>query len=91
MAKKAGSLPGVGVPVVASNVGGVGEMVVHAETGCLVSGPDIGTAVEYIEGLAEHGELRAKMGLAGRKRAKELFDLDEMITRYEQLYRGAGQ
>lgn len=80
-----------GVPVVASNVGGVGEVVVHGETGYLVSGPDIGTAVEYIKGLADNGELRAKMGLAGRKRAKELFDLDVMIGRYEQLYRGAGQ
>jgi glycosyltransferase involved in cell wall biosynthesis len=75
-----------GVPVVAKNVGGVGEMVVHGETGYLVQGPDIGPAVEHIKELAGNGELRAKMGLAGRKRAKELFDLDTMIARYEKLY-----
>ena len=75
-----------GVPVVAKNVGGVGEMVVHGETGYLVQGPDIGPAVEQIKELAGSEELRTKMGLAGRKRAKELFDLDVMIARYEKLY-----
>lgn len=80
-----------GVPVVASDVGGVGEMVVHGETGYLVQGTDIGPAVEQIKELADNEELRVKMGLAGRKRAKELFDLEVMIGRYEQLYRGAGR
>jgi len=51
-----------------------------------VQGPDIGPAVEQIKELAGSEELRTKMGLAGRKRAKELFDLDVMIARYEKLY-----
>ncbi|MBT9172958.1 MAG: hypothetical protein DDT21_01347 [Syntrophomonadaceae bacterium] len=66
-------------------------MVVHGETGYLVQGTDIGPAVEQIKQLADNEELRVQMGLAGRKRAKELFDLELMIARYGQLYLGAGR
>jgi glycosyltransferase involved in cell wall biosynthesis len=77
-----------GVPVVASDAGGVGEMVAHGETGYLVSEPDIGSAAKYIKELVDNTELRAKMGLAGRSRALEMFSLGGMINRYEQLYLG---
>lgn len=77
-----------GVPVVANSVGGVGEMVVHGETGYLVSGLYTDAAAGYIEELVKNRELRAAMGGAGRKRALEIFSLDRMIGLYENLYLG---
>jgi glycosyltransferase involved in cell wall biosynthesis len=77
-----------GLPVVAGNAGGVGEMVVHGETGYLVNGFDVKAAAGYIEELARDPALRREMGAAGRKRALEMFSLDRMIRQYEELYSG---
>lgn len=75
-----------GVPVVASSVGGVGEMVIHGGTGYLVNGLDLDAAGGYVMELLKNPELRAEMGAAGRRRALEMFGLARMIDRYEQLY-----
>ncbi|MCL6611485.1 MAG: glycosyltransferase family 4 protein [Peptococcaceae bacterium] len=75
-----------GVPVVAGNAGGVGEMVAHGETGYLVEGFDLDAAAGYVQELAGNPGLRARMGAAGRRRALELFGLERMIRRYEKLY-----
>ncbi|MCL6479195.1 MAG: glycosyltransferase family 4 protein [Peptococcaceae bacterium] len=77
-----------GLPVVAGNVGGVGEMVVHGETGYLVNGADVEAAASCIEELVKNPHLRGKMGAAGRRRALEMFTLDRMISHYEELYLG---
>ncbi|MHB8918592.1 MAG: glycosyltransferase family 4 protein [Desulfocucumaceae bacterium] len=76
-----------GLPVVASNVGGIKEMVDHGGTGYLVDGFDPGISAEYIKELAGNHALRAKMGEAGRGRALELYGLERMIGEYEKLYR----
>ncbi|MFZ5595569.1 MAG: glycosyltransferase family 4 protein [Bacillota bacterium] len=77
-----------GVPVVAVNVGGVGEMVVDGETGYLIDGSDTGKAVGCIETLTSTPGLGRKMGIAGRRRARELFNLEKMVGMYEELYEG---
>lgn len=62
----------LGVPVVASNVGGVSDIVTHEETGLLVSGPDdIEGFVRAIEMLIESRELRRRLIHAGYNRAVE--------------------
>jgi glycosyltransferase involved in cell wall biosynthesis len=64
-----------GVPVVAFNVGGIKDVVVHEETGLLVdrvSAPDLLDAIERLIGNAE---LREKLGRNGRARVESLFTL----------------
>ncbi len=53
-----------GLPVVASNVGGIPEIVVHGQTGFLVMSKESGSLAEYIKLLAEDANLRKKFSQA---------------------------
>jgi O-antigen ligase len=75
-----------GRPVVASAVGGVGELVAHGETGYLIEQGNLAEAVEALGKLAENKELRLSMGEAGRRRALECFSLETMAGKYRELY-----
>jgi glycosyltransferase involved in cell wall biosynthesis len=75
-----------GVPVVATAVGGVPELVVDRETGLLVQPgrPDL-LAAALSELLAD--PLRAQaLGLAGRERAHALFSRERMVAATAALY-----
>jgi glycosyltransferase involved in cell wall biosynthesis len=75
-----------GLPVVATRVGGNGEIVVEGGTGYLVeAGDDAGLANATLALLAEPGRAGA-MGRAGRARVEECFDLRRVVARYEALY-----
>jgi glycosyltransferase involved in cell wall biosynthesis len=75
-----------GLPVVATAVGGIPELVVEGETGFLVA-PDrpepIADALEAI--LTEPDRGRA-LGAAGRERARALFSRERMIRETAALY-----
>jgi glycosyltransferase involved in cell wall biosynthesis len=76
-----------GLPVVATEVGGVGEVVVDECTGLLApSGDDAALAARVIR-LADDPALRRRLGQAGRARARAVFSEEEMHARYDQLYR----
>jgi glycosyltransferase involved in cell wall biosynthesis len=68
-----------GLPVVATNIRGSREEVVHGETGYLVPIRDSQALGEAIVSLAHNSELRNRMGRAGRKRAEERFDEDRVL------------
>lgn len=75
-----------GLPVVASDVGGVSEEVIDGETGILVRPgrvDDLGRALNKL--LADQG-LRISMGRSGRRRFEKLFLADRMIERTESVY-----
>jgi glycosyltransferase involved in cell wall biosynthesis len=75
-----------GRPVVATNVGGVGEIVEDGTTGLLApSGDDAGLA-EHVLRLADDAALRERMGEAGRRRAHALFPESRMHEEYARLY-----
>ncbi len=74
------------VPVVANDVGGVGELVMDGETGFLVKGLDIAAAERALARLQADGGLRRRLGQAGRLRARQKFLLGEMLRRYRELY-----
>jgi glycosyltransferase involved in cell wall biosynthesis len=74
-----------GLPVVATRVGGVPEMVVPGLTGWLVppgDAPALAAALSQV--LGDHDTRRA-MGRAGRERALQDFSLEVMTRRYEDL------
>ena len=75
-----------GLPVVASRVGGVVEIVVDAETGYLVPPGDEGALAAAIERLLADSSLRRRLGAAGRARAEALFDLPEFRHAHLELY-----
>jgi glycosyltransferase involved in cell wall biosynthesis len=62
-----------GRPVVAGDVGGLRDLVVHEETGLLVPPRDVGALREALERLLADRELRRRMGEAGRARIGEHF------------------
>jgi L-malate glycosyltransferase len=75
-----------GVPVVASRVGGLPEVVVEGETGLLVEPNDPAALGRALEALAADPERAASMGAAGRRRVEAEFTLDRMMERLVQVY-----
>jgi glycosyltransferase involved in cell wall biosynthesis len=75
-----------GVPVVATDVGGVGELVVVGETGYLVEpGRPDRLAAALSEVLANDERARV-MGRAGRRVMRERFSCQRMLAEVEALY-----
>lgn len=77
----------LGLPVVASDVGGVGEAVVEGETGLLFQAGDVETLRNCLEKLILNPGLRRKMGSEGRKRFLKHFTLDKMVQNTVVLYK----
>ena len=75
-----------GLPVVATKVGGVAEAVVDGETGLLVPAADPEALACALERLVADGELRRRLGAAGRGRALSLFDVSPYRAAYQELY-----
>ncbi len=73
-------------PVVASAVGGVGELVVPGETGLLIEQLDVNEAEKALLHLIYDPGKRLAMGQAGRKRACRLFNINQMVDQYRELY-----
>ena len=74
-----------GRPVVAFDVGGVKDWLIHGENGFLVPRGDVEKMAEFTILLLEHPELANKMGRMGRKRVSSLFDRDVILSRLEQI------
>lgn len=70
-----------GVPVIASNVGGIPEVVADGETGLLVPPGDVEALADALCRLLADRPLRQGLGDAGRRRARKLFGWDDMMDR----------
>ena len=75
-----------GKAVVATNGGGVPEIVVHGETGLLVPMGDAPALSSAICALLNAPELAAKMGRAGRQRVLEHFTIEQTARKIETVY-----
>ena len=76
-----------GLPVVATNVGGVCEAVAHGVNGFLVTPDDDADLVNRLTEIVRNPGMRKAMGAAGKKRVQERFSMERMISDYERLYR----
>ena len=77
------------VPVVATNVGGVKEVVEHGKTGFLHDPFDIDAMAGSVLRLLRDRDMRIAMGQEGRKTALEKFDISSVVKKYVELYEGA--
>ena len=75
-----------GVPVVASNIGGLPEVIEHGSTGFLNEPGDVDGLVTSALHLLTHESARRTMGRNARRVARERFSVDEMVGRYVGVY-----
>lgn len=75
-----------GLPVVATDVGGNADLVIHGVTGQIVPAGDVDAMAHSLVQLASSPELAQSMGRAGRQRILEKFSLDAMVGTYQGLY-----
>ena len=88
------------IPVVATDIPGTRNLVVHGETGYLIPtrgrsahSPDVNDVVarglaKYTNDLLNDRESARRMGEAGRRRMSECFSVEAMVSRFAALYRG---
>ncbi|MDQ7841235.1 MAG: glycosyltransferase [bacterium] len=78
-----------GLPVVATDVGGVSEAVVNGETGLLVPPGNADALSVALDRLLTDPALRRRMGEAGRRRALEHFTEERMLAETAAVYERA--
>lgn len=82
-----------GVPVIATRVGGVPQLIEDGVDGLLMDVDDEGALAESLAGLAASPERRTELGLAGRAKVEGAFSVQVSIERlvgiYQELHEGA--
>ncbi len=75
-----------GLPVVASAVGGLPELIEHGRTGWLVPPGDSTALAIRLGELVSNPALRSEMGVAGATRARDNFSVDRMVAGISRIY-----
>lgn len=76
----------VGLPCIASSVGGVLDLIDHQENGLLIPARASGALAEAINDLLTHQELTAYLGRNARLKIEEMFDNDRSIQQLQAVY-----
>ena len=76
----------MGKPIVASDCSVMPEIVASGETGILVPPRDSTRLAESILRLLKNKQLAQKMSRAARKRAEELFTIEQQLDEVEKIY-----
>jgi N-acetyl-alpha-D-glucosaminyl L-malate synthase BshA len=74
------------VPVIATNVGGIPEVIEHNVDGYLVEPQDVSSAARYAIELLARADRGREMGQLARLSAKKKFCANDVIPRYERYY-----
>ena len=75
------------LPIVASKVGGIPEIIKDGKTGSLVQAEKPQELTKALKRLISSPEKRKKMALEGHKRILEKFDAKVMAKSYEKIYK----
>jgi len=76
----------MGLPVVATRIGGVSEAVLDDQTGLLVPPRDPQALARAVMRLIENPELRRSMSREGRRFVAQRYDWHKNAERVEELY-----
>ncbi len=76
-----------GLPVIATRVGGIPEVIDHEKTGLLVPKNDPAALAEAIARLYRDGVLRRELGAAGREKARREFVPSRYVEKLADVYR----
>jgi glycosyltransferase involved in cell wall biosynthesis len=76
----------MGKPLVATNIGGIPEVVDNGTTGILVPPKDSKAIAWALEVLIKDREKSREMGIAARKRAQDLFGVEQCVQNIVKLY-----
>jgi glycosyltransferase involved in cell wall biosynthesis len=74
------------LPVVASEVGGVPDVIEHRRTGLLVPAGDARELAEHICELMADASLGTRLGSAARARVQRQFSFERMVATVESVY-----
>lgn len=77
----------VGLPVIATRVGGNAEVIQDGTSGRLVDAESPDQLAEAIVSLCGEMDLWPAMGRLGRERVERCFSIEPMVRAYERLYR----
>jgi glycosyltransferase involved in cell wall biosynthesis len=75
-----------GLPVVATDVGGIPELVENDRTGYLVSPGDVNALCTALRRLVIDCQLRGQLGDQGKRRAETCFSVQQMVVKIESIY-----
>jgi len=73
------------LPIISTDIAGIPEMVSHGSEGFLFSPGDGNACVGYMNDLADDADLRKNMGEKGKYTFDTMFDLNIMVSCYQQL------
>ena len=74
------------VPVIASRVGGLPEVIQHGDNGFLYPPDEVDAMAESAIALLRDEPLRRRVGVAAARTARERFGADKIVTEYERFY-----
>jgi glycosyltransferase involved in cell wall biosynthesis len=74
-----------GRPIVASRAGGIPDLVIHEQTGLLVSPADESGLADAIHRILQDPEKAKIMGQKGKARSKR-FSVESMVAKIDALY-----
>jgi len=80
-----------GVPVVASDIGGITDIVEHDKSGLLVTPGDPAALAQALERLARDPALAQRLGAAGEQRVRSAFGWTEIMAKWDAVYRGSAR
>jgi glycosyltransferase involved in cell wall biosynthesis len=75
-----------GKPIIATDIGGNNEAIIHGETGYLVPPKDSEKLAEIINMILANPSISINIGRAAKKRAYEQFSSNAMIRNLTQIY-----
>ncbi len=76
-----------GVPMVAPNINGIGDVVIHGKTGFLVEKQRLFQYVNFAYLILTNDEFSRNMGLTARNHVRKYFSWSVVALRYESVYR----
>jgi glycosyltransferase involved in cell wall biosynthesis len=74
------------LPIVASRVGGIPEMIVDGQNGFLVQSEDAEALKTACIHLLDHPETRLAMGMEGWSIVDQMFNIERQVDQLEALY-----